>query len=87
MAVLEHAVIKDTTLMPGEWYGGQLHLAPPTEQGGYGIAIRVVMRNSATSEIFDSPRESDQALVGGSGLCRVHRRCLVMLRRPQPRLN
>jgi hypothetical protein len=45
MAVLEQAVIKDNTLMPGEWYGGQLHLAPPTDQGGgpkmYTIAITV----------------------------------------------
>jgi hypothetical protein len=45
MAVLEQAVIKDNTLMPGEWYGGQLHLAPPTDQGGgpktYTIVISV----------------------------------------------
>jgi len=34
MAMLEQAVIKDNTLIPGEWYGGQLHLAPPTDQGG-----------------------------------------------------
>jgi hypothetical protein len=34
MAQLEQAVIKDNTLMPGEWYGGQLHLAPPTDQAG-----------------------------------------------------
>ena len=34
MAVLEQSVIKDNTLMSGEWYGGQLHLAPPTDQGG-----------------------------------------------------
>jgi hypothetical protein len=34
MAVLEQAVIKDNTLMPGEWYGGQLHVSPPTDQGG-----------------------------------------------------
>jgi hypothetical protein len=31
--------------MPGEWYGGQLHLAPPTDQGGgqkaYSIVIMV----------------------------------------------
>jgi hypothetical protein len=31
MAQLEQSVIKDNTLMPGEWYGGQLHLAPPTD--------------------------------------------------------
>jgi len=45
MATLEQAVIKDNTLMPGEWYGGQLHLAPPTDQGGgqktYTIVITV----------------------------------------------
>jgi hypothetical protein len=34
MAALEESVIKDNTLMPGEWYGGQLHLAPPTDKGG-----------------------------------------------------
>jgi hypothetical protein len=29
MAMLEQAVIKDNNLLPGEWYGGQLHLSPP----------------------------------------------------------
>jgi hypothetical protein len=29
LAVLEQSVIKDNTLMPGEWYGGLLHLEPP----------------------------------------------------------
>jgi hypothetical protein len=28
LAVLERSVIKDDTIMPGEWYGGQLHLQP-----------------------------------------------------------
>jgi hypothetical protein len=45
MAQLEQTVIKDNTLMPGEWYGGQLHLAPPTDQSGaqkvYSIVIMV----------------------------------------------
>jgi hypothetical protein len=45
MAALEKSVIKDNTLMPGEWYGGQLHLAPPTDQPGgsktYTIIITV----------------------------------------------
>lgn len=45
MAQLEQAVIKDNTLMPGEWYGGQLHIAPPTEQSSgqkmYSIVIMV----------------------------------------------
>src|SRR6202171_601648 len=45
MATLEQSVIKDNTLMPGEWYGGQLHVAPPTDQAGgqktYTIVITV----------------------------------------------
>lgn len=45
MVQLEQSVIKDDTLMPGEWYGGQLHLAPPTDQPGgqkvYSIVIVV----------------------------------------------
>lgn len=28
MARLERGVIKDDTIMPGEWYGGQLHIQP-----------------------------------------------------------
>src|SRR6202171_2955279 len=45
MPTLEQSVIKDNTLMPGEWYGGQLHVAPPTDQAGgqktYTIVITV----------------------------------------------
>lgn len=45
MAQLEQAIIKDNTLLPGEWYGGQLHIAPPTDQAGgpkvYSIVIMV----------------------------------------------
>lgn len=36
MAALEQSVIKDNTLMPGEWYGGQLHLAPLVAPDGGG---------------------------------------------------
>jgi hypothetical protein len=45
MAALEQSVIKDNTLMPGEWYGGQLHLTPLSDKGGdqktYTIIITV----------------------------------------------
>ena len=44
MATLERAVIKDNTLMPGEWYGGQLHIAPLVSQDGpkvYTISVSV----------------------------------------------
>ena len=46
MAQLEQTVIKDNTLMPGEWYGGALHLSPPTNppssnQKSYTIIITI----------------------------------------------
>jgi hypothetical protein len=45
MAVLEQSVIKDNTLLPGEWYGGQLHFEPPASGEGkpkaYTIEVRV----------------------------------------------
>lgn len=31
MAALEREVVKDHSVMPGEWYGGQLHFSPPTQ--------------------------------------------------------
>lgn len=46
MAMLEQAVIKDNTLLPGEWYGGQVHLQPLSSDAGggpktYSIALLV----------------------------------------------
>lgn len=44
LAVLEQSVIKDNTLMPGEWYGGQLHIAPLVSVDGnktYTISVLV----------------------------------------------
>jgi hypothetical protein len=45
MATLERGVIKDNTLMPGEWYGGQLHLQPLVSDDGptktYSITVLV----------------------------------------------
>lgn len=34
LAALEREVIKDNTLMPGEWYGGTLHVEAPPDTGG-----------------------------------------------------
>jgi hypothetical protein len=31
LAALEREVIKDNTLLPGEWYGGTLHVQPPAD--------------------------------------------------------
>lgn len=44
LTMLERGVAKDNTLMPGEWYGGQVHLAPPVGQEGprtYTIALSI----------------------------------------------
>ncbi|WP_407166601.1 hypothetical protein [Bradyrhizobium sp. ORS 111] len=53
MAVLEQAVIKDNTLMPGEWYGGQLHLAPPTDQGGGPKTYTIVITVGTERHVID----------------------------------
>ncbi|MBB4258061.1 hypothetical protein [Bradyrhizobium sp. CIR3A] len=53
MAALEQAVIKDNTLMPGEWYGGQLHLAPPTEQGGGPKTYTIVITGGTDRHVID----------------------------------
>ncbi len=45
MASLERNVLKDNTIMPGEWIGGQLHFAPPESEPGqskqYTISISI----------------------------------------------
>jgi hypothetical protein len=45
MAALENSILKDNTLMPGEWYGGQLQLqAPQRSKAGpkvYSIVIQL----------------------------------------------
>lgn len=40
---LEHSVIKDNTLLPGEWYGGQLQFQPPSGMGPkvYNITVQI----------------------------------------------
>jgi hypothetical protein len=53
MAVLEQAVIKDNTLMPGEWYGGQLHIAPPTDQAGGQKAYTIVITVGQDRHVVD----------------------------------
>ncbi len=45
MAMLENTVIKDNTLMPGEWYGGKLFISPLADNSGqpkeYEISLQV----------------------------------------------
>ncbi len=53
MAVLEQSVIKDNTLMPGEWYGGQLHIAPPTDQAGAQKTYTIVITVGGDRHVID----------------------------------
>src|SRR3954471_11871335 len=53
MAALEQTVIKDNTLMPGEWYGGQLHLAPPTGQAGAQKTYTIVITVGTDRHVVD----------------------------------
>jgi hypothetical protein len=53
MAVLEQSVIKDNTLMPDEWYGGQLHLAPPTDQGGGPKTYTIIITVGSDRHVVD----------------------------------
>jgi hypothetical protein len=58
MAVLEQSVIKDNTLMPGEWYGGQLHLAPPTDQAGCQKTYTIVITVGTDRHVIDVAQEA-----------------------------
>src|SRR5215471_15605130 len=53
MAILEQSVIKDNTLMPGEWYGGQLHVAPPTDQAGGPKTYTIVITVGTERHVID----------------------------------
>jgi len=48
LAALEALVIKDHTVMPGEHYGGQIHISPPESQSGAkNYLITVVVGNES----------------------------------------
>jgi hypothetical protein len=53
MAALEQTIIKDNTLMPGEWYGGQLHIAPPTDQAGAQKSYTLVITVGQERHVVD----------------------------------
>jgi hypothetical protein len=67
MAVLERSAIKDNTLLPGEWYGGQLHIAPLVSQDGPKSYTIIVTVGSDRHEIRIS-----QGAVLANGLQRSH---------------
>lgn len=54
MAQLEQTVIKDNTLLPGEWYGGALHLSPPTNPPeGSTKSYTIVITVGADKHVID----------------------------------
>jgi hypothetical protein len=58
MAVLERSIIKDNTLLPGEWYGGQLHLQPPSSDDPmkiYTISVSVGADRHEITVVQGSP--------------------------------
>ncbi len=59
MAALEQGVIKDNTLLPGEWYGGQLHLQAPSSEGD-GV------KSYAITMLVGSDRHEIEVVQGGS---------------------
>ena len=54
MAALEQNVLKDNTLMPGEWVGGQLHLSPPTNPpSGNSKSYTIIINVGADRHVID----------------------------------
>ena len=58
MAALEQGVIKDNTLFPGEWYGGQLHLQPPSSDIGKGKTYTVSLLVGSDRHVIDIAHEA-----------------------------
>jgi hypothetical protein len=46
-------VIKDNTLMPGEWYGGKQSLAPPAEQDARQETYTIVITVGPDRHVID----------------------------------
>jgi hypothetical protein len=55
LSTLEQTVIKDNTLMPGEWYGGQLHIQPSRSQPAdvESKTYRIIIKVGPDSHVID----------------------------------
>jgi hypothetical protein len=53
LASLERNVLKDNTIMPGEWVGGQLFFAPPQAENGQAKSYRILIRLGGDSHSID----------------------------------
>jgi hypothetical protein len=59
LANLEQSVMKDNTLLPGEWYGGQLHLQP-LAQSGEAKSYKIVLMVGADRHEIEIEQASSQ---------------------------
>ncbi|MFG1190995.1 hypothetical protein [Xanthobacter flavus] len=58
MAALERDVIKDNTMMPGEWYGGQVVFDPPQTSTGDQKAYRITINVGGERHEVDVAQEA-----------------------------
>lgn len=58
MAALERDVIKDNTMMPGEWYGGQVVFDPPQMSTGDQKAYRITINVGGERHEVDVAQEA-----------------------------
>ncbi len=57
LGALEANVLKDNTIMPGEWVGGQLHLTPPAGEMGSAKHYQITVRVGTDTHVLDVHQE------------------------------
>ena len=57
LGALEANVLKDNTIMPGEWVGGQVHLTPPVGEMGSPKHYQITVRIGADTHVLDVHQE------------------------------
>ena len=57
LGALEANVLKDNTIMPGEWVGGQVHLTPPVGEMGSPKHYQIKVRIGADTHVLDVHQE------------------------------
>lgn len=58
LATLEREVLKDNTMMPGEWYGGQVVFDPPQTSTGDQKAYRITISVGGERHEVDVSQEA-----------------------------
>ncbi len=57
LGALEANVLKDNTIMPGEWVGGQIHLTPPVGEIGQPKHYQIKVRIGSETHLLDVHQE------------------------------